>query len=141
MARTRSAQTQTVTIDAIDQLVTQLNEISGIEFVRDAWLNKAPENYGVVELSGEASQLWADGHLLDSVYRVLVHLYVKGDDDSWPAQVQEKLEALESTGKVDLTHTNTRDFDYQTGKVHWMWSVSLYGPLTWTESVAVEGDA
>ena len=56
MARTRS-QRQTVTVDAIDVLLNKLNTIEGIEFVRDAWLNKAPDNYGVVELQGEANQL------------------------------------------------------------------------------------
>ena len=50
-----------VTVDIIGQLVDRLNEIDGIEFVEDAWLNKAPENYGVVELTGEAGNDWADG--------------------------------------------------------------------------------
>ena len=110
--------------------MAKLNEITGIEFVRDAWLNKAPDNYGVVELTGEARQLWGDGHLLDSIYRVIVTLYVGDDDDTWADKVQAKLEELESDGKIDLTHTNSRDFDYQTGKVRWMWSVMMYGPLT-----------
>lgn len=141
MARTKSRtiqtqETQTVTIDAVDQLTAKLSEI-GVDFVRDAWLNKAPDNYGVVELQGEARQLWADGKLIDSIYRVIVSLYVKGDDDSYASQVQSKLEELESAGKVDLTHTIGRDFDYQTGKVRWVWTVSLYGPLTWTEEVPV----
>lgn len=130
MERTRTTPAQaTPTNDVVDQLVEKLNEISGIEFVRDAWLNKAPENYGVVELNGEARQLWADGHLTDSIWRVIVTLYVQGDDDSWPQQVQAKLEALESAGAVDLTHTISRDFDAQTGKVRWAWTVNLYGSL------------
>ena len=134
MARTRTARSQTtVTVDAVDDLTQKLSEI-GVEFVRDAWLNKAPDNYGVVELQGEARQLWADGHLLDSIYRVLVTLYVKGDDDSYPAMVQEKLEELESAGKVDLTHTISRSFDYETGKVQWVWTVNMYGPLIREES-------
>jgi len=135
MARTKSQKTtQTVTVDAVDLLTSKLSEI-GVTFVRDAWLNKAPDNYGVVELQGEARQLWADGKLLDSIWRALVTLYVKGDDDSYAYQVQSKLEDLESDGKVDLTHTISRDFDYETGKVRWMWTVNLYGPLTWQEPV------
>lgn len=134
MARTRTTRSQTtVTVDAVDELTQKLGEI-GVEFVRDAWLNKAPDNYGVVELQGEARQLWADGHLLDSIYRVLVTLYVKGDDDSYAGQVQEKLEELESAGKVDLTHTISRSFDYETGKVQWVWTVNMYGPLIREES-------
>jgi len=134
MARTRTTRSRTtVTVDAVDELTQKLSEI-GVDFVRDAWLNKAPDNYGVVELQGEARQLWADGHLLDSIYRVLVTLYVKGDDDSYPAMVQEKLEELESAGKVDLTHTISRSFDYETGKVQWVWTVNMYGPLIREES-------
>ena len=129
MARTRSAP-QTVTVDAVDELVTKLNTISGIEFVRDAWMNKAPENYGVVELQGEARQLWADGKLIDSIWRVLITAYVTGDDDTIAYTVQDKLEALETEGKADLTHTISRSFDYTVGKTVWTWQVNLYGSLT-----------
>ncbi len=133
MARTtRSAATNTVTtVDAVDRLVAKLNEIEGIEFVRDAWVNKAPENYGVVELTGEPRQLWADGKLLDSIWRVIITLYVAGDDDDWPAKVQAKLEAMEAADEVELTHTISRNFDYEIGKVSWVWQVNLCGPLTW----------
>ena len=133
MARTRSA--QTTTVDAVDELVAKLNTISGIEFVRDAWMNKAPDNYGVVELQGEASQLWADNRLVDSIWRVLITAYVTGDDDTLAYTVQNKLEALEADGKVDLTHTISRAFDYTTGKTMWTWQVNLFGPLTREEPV------
>lgn len=136
MARTRSQRTAepaTVTVNAIDKLVAKLNELDGIEFAKDAWVNKAPENYGVVELSGEAMQLWADGHLTDSAWNVIVRAYVQDDSDEYPGKIQEKLEELENEGKVDLTHTNNREFDYYTGKVMWQWIVIMYGPLTWTE--------
>lgn len=138
MARTtKTAATNTPTpvkVDAIDRLIAKLNTIDGIEFAKDAWVNKAPENYGVVTLNGEPAQLWADGHLLDSVWSVIIHLYVVGDDNSWPALIQAKLELMESDNEVELTHTNSREFDYETGKVHWMWQVRLMGPLTWEES-------
>jgi hypothetical protein len=131
MARAKKAATH----DVIDRLVEKLNEIEGIEFVRDAWLNKAPDNYGVVEFTGDVNQLWADGHLIDTVWRVIVSLYVKGDDDTWPGKVQAKLEDLEEDGTVDTTHTISREFDYQIGKVRWTWQVSLYGELVQPEGV------
>lgn len=137
MARTRN-RTATVTVDAVDLLTAKLSEI-GVDFVRDAWLNKAPDNYGVVELQGEARQLWADGKLLDSIYRVRVTLYVQGDDDTYASQVQRKLEELESTGKADLTHTISREFAYDIGKVRWQWTINLYGPLTWEEAPEQSG--
>lgn len=119
----------TVTVDAVDELVAKLNTIDGLAFVRDAWVNKAPDNYGVVETQGEVSQLWADGKLIDSIWRVIIHAYIAGADDSIAYTVQAKLEDLESAGKVDLTHTISRDFDYNVGKVHWQWIVNLYGSL------------
>ena len=135
MARTRNRTAATVTVRAIDKIVAKLNTIEGVEFAADAWVNKAPSNYGVVSLSSEAAQLWADGHLTDSGWRVIVDMYVDGDDYGYPAEVQEKLEALEDEGMIDLTHTNNRDFDYETGKVHWRWTVIMYGPLQWEETV------
>ncbi len=128
-------QQQTVTHDAVDDLVTKLNTISGIEFARDAWLEKAPDNYGVVELSGEAGQLWADGHLTDSVWRVSITLYVTGDDDTWKNTVEAKLRALEDEGVIDMTHIVTRDFDYQIGKVRWVWTVNMFADLVTVETV------
>jgi len=127
--KTAAAAPATVTVDAVDELVAKLNTIDGLVFVRDAWVNKAPDNYGVVETQGEVSQLWADGKLIDSIWRVIIHAYIAGADDSIAYTVQEKLEDLESAGKVDLTHTISRDFDYNVGKVHWQWIVNLYGSL------------
>lgn len=118
---------------ALDKLVNKLNEISGVEFVRDAWVNKAPDNYGVVELSGEVSQLWADGHLTDSIWRVVVTLYVAGDDDTYPGLVQAKLEALESAGHLDFTQSVARSYLRDINKVEWVWNVSMYGSLLWEE--------
>lgn len=140
MARTRTTArttTTTVTHDAVDELIAKLNELEGIEFAKDAWVNKAPDVYGVVELSGTARQLWADGHLTDSAWNVIVTAYVQDDSSEWPARIQQKLEALEDAGMVDLTHTNNREFDFNTGKVRWQWIVMMFGPLTWTETVTV----
>jgi len=136
-----AATPSTVTIDAIDELVTKLNTIDGLAFVRDAWVNKAPDNYGVVETQGEISQLWADGKLIDSIWRVIIHVYIAGDDDSIAYTVQDKLEDLESDGKVDLTHTINRDFDAQVGKVHWQWIVNLYGSLTREEPAPASAES
>jgi len=136
MARTRqnrTAEQATVTVNAMDKIVAKLNTLEGIEFAKDAWVNKAPENYGVVRLSGEARQLWADGHLTDSAWTVVVEAWVKDDSDGYPALIQGKLEALEDDGVIDLTHTNNREFDYQIGKIHWWWTLIMYGPLQWQE--------
>ena len=140
MARTRqsraaAAEPVTVTVNAMDKIVAKLNTREGIEFAKDAWVNKAPENYGVVRLSGEARQLWADGRLTDSAWTVILDAYVKDDSDGYPALIQGKLEELEADGVLDLTHTNNREFDEGIGKVHWWWTLIMYGPLQWQEEV------
>ena len=121
MARTRTVQTPpaTVTVNAIDKIVAQLNTLDGIEFAKDAWVNKAPKNYGVVELSGTARQLWADGHLIDSIWNVAVYAYVKDDSNPWPERIQQKLEELEaeSNGRVDLPYSINREFDNEINRV------------------------
>ena len=136
MARTRTATPTTVKVNAIDRIVARLNTLDGIEFAKDAWVNKAPENYGVVELSSTARQLWADGHLTDSSWNVVVTAYVADDSDEYPEKVYAKLVALEDEGMIDLTHTNNREFDYQTGKVRWQWMAIMWGPLEWEEPAA-----
>ena len=62
MARrqTRTAATP-VTVDRIAQLLTALNTIDGLDWVEDAWVEKAPANYGVLELTGESMGDYADG--------------------------------------------------------------------------------
>ena len=140
MARTRQTRaaepaTVTVTVNAMDKIVAKLNTLEGIEFAKDAWVNKAPDNYGVVRLSGEARQLWADGNLTDSAWTVILDAYVQDDSDGYPALIQGKLEELEAEGVLDLTHTNNREYDYQLGKVHWWWTLIMFGPLQWTEEV------
>ena len=135
MARTSKARAaQTVQHDLIDDIIAKLNELDGIEFAKDAWVNKAPEVYGVVTLDSEISQLWGDGNLLDSIYSITVAAYVNGDSYDLPEGIQAKLEELEEGGRIDLTHTVNREFDYETGKVRWQWIVRAYGPLTWTET-------
>ena len=135
MARTKSTKSAAVTADAIDKIVEKLNELDGIEFAKDAWVSKAPDVYGVVTLTGEPRQLWADGHLIDSIWNVAVYAYVKDDSNAWPERIQQKLEELEaeSNGRVDLTYSINREFDYEINRVRWQWIVLLNGSLTWTE--------
>ena len=88
MARTRQTRAaNTVTVNAIDKIVEKLNTLDGIEFAKDAWVNEAPANYGVVRLSNEARQLWADGHLTDSAWNVIVTAYVQDDSSEWPGRI------------------------------------------------------
>ena len=108
-------------MDRIDELVQILNTIEGIQFVRDAWVNKAPENYGVVELVRSQIQ-WADGKPINQTFTANIWLYVVGDDDGWGKKIQDKL--VENDIGFSMP---SRTFDYNVEKVCWQWVVSLYG--------------
>lgn len=140
MARNRDATQQTaepviVTHDAVDFLTSKLNEISGLAFRRDAWENKAPDNYGVVEMNGESSNLWADDCQVAQVFQCSVHLYVGGGSDEWVAKVQEKL-----ADSCDFYRLQAQEFAYDIGKNHWQWVCTIIGPIQWTtEEVVTDG--
>ena len=119
-----------VTRDAADLLVETLNTIEGLPFVRDAWENKAPANYGVVELDGQADALWADNRMLEQVFRLTVHLYVDGSRDDLVATVQGKLGTA-----CDGYSLPTHEFLFDAGKTHWAWQCVIIGPLQWDEVV------
>ena len=111
-------------MNIVDMTVERLNQIEGLAFVRDAWQNKAPDNYGVVELTGQSGALWADDAMALQCYALTITIYVHGDDDSWCAKVQEALQAL------DLGYSlPTRAYDYDIDAVEWQWTAWWYGPL------------
>ena len=130
MARSRNATPTTVTRDAADILVEQLNTIEGISFVRDAWENKAPDNYGVVTLTGQNNALYADNHMIAQTFTLAVHLYVTDGSNAWIEKVQEKLN--EYTDGYSLP---THEFVFEINKNHWQWTVYMIGPLQWEEVV------
>lgn len=109
----------------LDDLLDALNTISGIEFVRDAWINDAPDNYGVLELTGQNNSQWADGHLVDQSFGLQITIYVKDGSDIWVDSVQGVLDAQ------DLAYgMPRREYDYGGDAVMWQWTATFYGPLT-----------
>ena len=131
MARTRNTPvTTTVTHDAADLLVAKLNELDGLAFVRDAWENKAPDDYGVVELDGQNMSLWADNRMLEQVFQLRVHLYITGTGDDKVALVQAKLAAV-----CDGYSLPAHEYAFDINKNHWTWQCTIIGPLQWDEVV------
>ena len=122
--------TTTVTYDAADILVAKLNELDGLAFVRDAWENKAPDDYGVVELDGQSMSLWADDRMIEQVFQLKVHLYITGTGDDKVALVQQKLAAV-----CDGYSLPAHEYAYDIDKNHWTWQCSMIGPLQWEEVV------
>jgi len=129
MARAKKAPAAPVTYDAADLLVARLNEIQGIDFVRDAWESKAPDQYGVVELDGQSGGLWVDNRLVDQVFQATVHLYVTGGSDVWVGEVQGVLEDV-----CDGYRLQTREYLFDINKTHWEWVCEIIGPIMWEET-------
>jgi len=128
----------TVTVDIADLITEKLNELSGIEIARDAWDQKAPEQYGVTTLSLEPTVQYADGHLIDEIYTTTLDLYVNNSADDWPALVREKLDELEAAnGWMDLICRMTlREYVFDIDKVHWQFQIQTTGPLIRTVTIA-----
>lgn len=122
-------QTEPETVNIVDYLTEKLEERTGIPFARDAWENAAPDNYGVVELGGTEAEQWADGKLIDAIYRITVTLYVTGCEDSWIDTIGGLLEELEEQDIITAAWTTGREFMMDTGKVQWTWNLRAYGPI------------
>lgn len=108
----------------IEQLADRLTEATGIAFAKDAWENKAPDDYGVVSLSGESEAIWADDGLSEQVYGLTITLYVHDGGEQWLERIQEVL------GEFDLVfRLPSRSFLYDVGLVEWRWTAQMYGAL------------
>ena len=135
MARNRTTPivSTTVTMDAADILVSKLNEISGISFVRDAWENKAPDDYGTVEMTEQSNALYADNHMVAQEFRLTVHLYATDGNNAWIGKIQEKLDEA-----TDGYRMGVHEYLWDIGKNHWTWYVYFIAPMQW-EEVAADG--
>lgn len=106
--------------DRIQQIIDALNQIPGIEFAEDAWEEKAPNNYGVVELMGEAGNDYADGKRIAKGYLVEITIYVTGGSHGWIEKVENVLDGLQ------LPHTlPQREFLFDIKKVSWRWQTRI----------------
>ena len=119
--------TQTATTDRVQQLLNALNGIDGIDFVEDAWIEKAPANYGVVELTGEIQNDYADGKKTAQAWNLRITIYVTGGSHHWISAVQDVLT------RAGLPYTAPqREYLNDIKKVMWVWNLrtKMNGPLT-----------
>ena len=123
---------QNQTVDKIQEMIEALNTISGIEFQEDAWDDKAPTNYGVVELTGETANAYADGVKIAQAYSVTITMYVSGNSHQWITRVQDVLDQL----KVRYTMP-TREYLQDINKVRWIWTARVRRPIV--REVAANG--
>ena len=123
---------QNQTVDKIQEMIDALNTISGIEFQEDAWDDKAPSNYGVVELTGETANDYADGVKIAQAYSVTITMYVTGNSHQWITKVQDVLDQL----KVRYTMP-TREYLQDINQVRWIWTARVRRPIV--REVAANG--
>ena len=119
-------------MDKIQEMIDALNTIDGIEFAEDAWHEKAPSNYGVVELTGETANDYADGVKIAQAYSVTITMYVSGNSHQWITKVQDVLDQL----KVRYTMP-TREYLQDINKVRWIWTARIRRPVV--REVAANG--
>lgn len=123
MSRTRTRTRTTTNPDRIQELIDALNGIDGIEFTEDAWVDKAPNNYGVVELTGEAGNDYADGIKVGQSMAIRITIYVTGGSHRWIRAVQEVLSAM----KLGYTLPQ-REYLQDIKKVQWTWLTRIRMP-------------
>ena len=111
-------------MNPINALLNALNEIDGIEFALDAWLDKAPNDYGVVEMPGEQTALWADDKMVEQMFRATVHIYVHGGEFGWIEKVQNVLQEQDAWYQMPV-----REYLDDIHMVHWSWNVRFYGRI------------
>ena len=112
------------TTDKIQRLIEELNTIPSIEFTEDAWDEKAPNDYGVVELTGEVTNDYADGKKIAQGFGVTIRSYVSGNSHLWITKVQDVLDSLRIRYKME-----PREYLEDIKKVRWTWNARIRRPV------------
>ena len=121
-------------VDKINTLLTALNTIEGLEFAEDAWVEKAPQNYGVIEVTGEIGGDSADGRKIAQAIGVRITIYVSGGSHAWIQAVQDVLDAQ----KLPYTFPQ-REYQQDIHKVMWVWNTRMRMPLIYTPEAVADG--
>lgn len=115
--------------DLIDQLIDDLNDgVSGITFDRDVLDTNRPDDWGAVELSGDSTEEWADGHLVDQELIADVWVCVNDRGSGVKRRVQKVLKKYGESYGAGWIFVR-RAYLYDLDKVLWQWRVSINGPL------------
>lgn len=118
MTEAATQTTETTPTDRVEQLITELNKISGLDFVEDAWVEKAPANYGVVELTGEVQNDYAEGRKTAQAWNLRITIYVTGGSHHWISEVQDVL------ARMGIPYSAPqREYLQDIKKVMWVWNL------------------
>lgn len=124
-------------------IIDALNEGTGIDFVRDAWIDENNDlgrrDYGVVTIDGSPSSLWADDRMVYQRISGSVILYVTDGDDEKAGRVQEVLRGLDLAFRLQ-----SNEFDRELVANRWVWTYTMEKYFRNTETAdpdSVPGDA
>ena len=109
--------------DQVPEIISALSEGTGIDFVRDAWVDENGEmgrrDYGVVTVIGSPLALWGDDKLIAQIVEGEIILYVMDGDDSKAAAVQNVLKEMEIPFRL-----KSCVFDREIAANRWIWGYS-----------------
>ena len=97
-----------------DELVRQLQAISGVEFAEYEWKTRPNGNFGTVQLDFEAEDDIGDDIKQDRAWEGSVDLFTRGKEMMIVAAVESVLEAV-CEGAWEL---NSEQYERETGLIH-----------------------
>ena len=120
------------------KLIRVLSEGSGIEFVRDAWIDEnndlGQRDYGVVTVDGSPAAVWADDRLVYQRITGSVILYVMDGDDRKARRVQDILRGLDISFRLQ-----EGGFVRELTASRWHWVYTMEGYFREPEEAIAEG--
>ena len=97
-----------------DELVRQLQAISGVQFAEYQWKTRPNGNFGTVQLDFEAEDDIGDDCKLDRAWEGSVDLYTRGKEMLIVAAVESALENVCGPS----WYLNSEQYEQETGLVH-----------------------
>lgn len=112
--------------DMQQELISALTEGTGIDFVRDAWVDENNDmgrrDYGVVTISGAPLSLWGDDRIIAQSISGEVILYIMDGDDTKAKAAQDVMISLGVSFRL-----MRNEFDRDLMANRWTWSYTMDG--------------
>ena len=112
--------------DMQQELISALTEGTGIDFVRDAWVDENNDmgrrDYGVVTISGAPLSLWGDDRIIAQSISGEVILYIMDGDDTKAKAAQDVMISLGVSFRL-MRNEFVRDLMAN----RWTWSYTMVG--------------
>lgn len=94
---------------------------TGIDFAQEAWNAAPPGDYGVLAITGEPVNFYADDEIILTQQSADVHLYTR---DAGHAAAQAVMDALDTVDGLSYTNT-ARELLPDVGLMHYRWILSM----------------